>query len=75
MNTDSRTRGHTKNFKINRSQIEIRRNFFTNRITKRSNDLSQEIIDSKTIDPFKWAYDQEQWLIEDAAQQAPSLQL
>ena len=34
MNTENRTRGHTKKLKINRSKIEIRRIFFTNRITK-----------------------------------------
>ena len=34
MNTESRTRGHTKKLKINRSKIKIRRHFFTNRIKK-----------------------------------------
>ena len=56
MNTESRTRGHTKKLKISLSQIEIRRNFFTNRIKKRWNDLSQEVINAKTIDTFKRAY-------------------
>ena len=45
--------------KISRSQIEIRRNFFTNRIKQRWNGLSLEIINSKSIDTFKRAYDQE----------------
>ena len=63
MNTESRTRGHTKKLKISRSKIEITRNFFTNRITKRWNGLSQETINSKTIDAFKKDYDQEQALI------------
>ena len=35
MDTESRTRGHTMKLKISRSKIEIRRNVFTNRITKR----------------------------------------
>ena len=48
MNTESRTRGHTKKLKISWSKIEIWRNFFTNRRTKRYNSLSQEIINSKT---------------------------
>ena len=48
MNTESGTRGHTKKFTISPSQIEIRRNFFTNRIMKRLNGLSKEIIHSKT---------------------------
>ena len=54
MNTTSRTRGHTKKLNISRSKIEIR-NFFKNRISKRWNGLSQEIINSKTIDTFKKA--------------------
>ena len=59
MNKESRTRGHTMKLKIIRSKIEIRRNFFTNRIKKRWNGLSQEIINLKTIDSFKRTYDQE----------------
>ena len=57
MNTESRTRGYTMKLKINRSKIEIRRNFFTNRIKKTWNDLSQETINSKTIDALKRTYD------------------
>ena len=64
MNTESRTRGHNMKLKITRSKIEIRRIFFTNRIKKRWNGLSQEIINSKAIDAFKRAYDQEQGLIK-----------
>ena len=63
MNTESRTRGHTMKLKISRSKIEIRRNFFTNRIKKNWNGLSQEIINSKANDAFKRAYDQEKGLI------------
>ena len=59
MDTESRTRGHTMKLKISLSKIEIRRNFFTNRIKKRWNGLSQEIINAKAIDAFKRAYDQE----------------
>ena len=55
--------GHTMKLTISRSEIEIRRNFFTNRIKKRWNGLSQEIITSKAIDAFKRAYDQEKGLI------------
>ena len=32
MNTEIRTRGHKMKLKISRSKVEIRRNFFTNRI-------------------------------------------
>ena len=35
MNAESRTRGHNMKHTISRSKIEIRRNFFTNRIKKR----------------------------------------
>jgi hypothetical protein len=61
-NTESRTRGHVVKLKISRSKIEIRRNFFTNRRTKIWTGLSQEIINSKTIDAFKRANDQENGL-------------
>ena len=63
MNTGSRARGHNMKLKISRSKIEKRRNFFTNGIKKRRNGLSQEIINSKAIDAFKRAYDQEKGLI------------
>ena len=53
MNTESRTRGHNMKLKISRSKIVIRKHFFTNRIKKRWNGLSQEIINSKAIDAFK----------------------
>ena len=59
MNTESRTRGHNMKLKISQSKIEVRRNLFTNRIKKRWNGLSPEIINSKAIDAFKRAYDQE----------------
>ena len=64
INTESRTRGHNMKFKISRSKIKIRRNFFTNKIKKRWNGLSQEIINSKAIDAFKRAYDQEKGFIK-----------
>ena len=57
MNTKSRTRGHTMKLKISQSKIEIKRKNFTNRIKKIWNDLSQEIIHSKTTDAFRRAYD------------------
>ena len=63
MNRESRTRGNIKKLKISRSKIEIRTNFFTNIIKKRWNGLSQEIINSRAIDAFKRAYDQEKGLI------------
>ena len=63
MNTESRTRGQTMKLKLSRSKIEIKRNFFTDGITKSWNGLVQEIINSKTTDAFKRAYDQEQGLI------------
>ena len=62
MNTESRPRGHIKKLKISRTKILIKRNFFINRM-KGWNGLSQEIINSKTIDSFKRAYDQEKGLI------------
>ena len=74
MDIESRTKGHTMKLKISRSETEIRRNVFSNKITKSWNGLSQEIINSKTIDTFKRAYKQGQGL-EAAAQRASSTQL
>ena len=62
MNTEIRTREHTMKLKISASKNEIRRNFLTNKIKKRWNGLSQEIINAKAIDAFKKAYDQEKGL-------------
>ena len=63
MNTESRIRGHNMKLKISQSKIEITRHFFTNRIKVIWTGLSQEIINSKTINAFKRAYDQEKGLI------------
>jgi len=49
--------------KISRFKIEIRRNFFTNRIKKIWNGLRQEMINSKTIAALQRAYDLEKGLI------------
>ena len=59
-NTDGRTRGHS--LKILRETVNkqnnckfntIRHNFFTNRVARDWNDLTQEIVESKKVNQFK----------------------
>ena len=56
---NSRTRGHCMKLESRRIQTEIRRNFFTNRIISPWNALSNEIIESKTLEEFKRRYDKD----------------
>ena len=58
-NKNRSTRGHSLKLELKRSNCEIRKNFFTNRIITPWNNLSQNIIDSETTEQFKWRYDKE----------------
>ena len=54
-----KTRGHVMKLEPKRSQTEVRRNFFTNRIISPWNALSKEIIESNTVEEFKRRYDKD----------------
>ena len=51
--TDLNTRGHSMRFSREICSSDRRQNFLINRIANRWNELSQEVIESKTVDEFK----------------------
>jgi hypothetical protein len=51
--TSSVTRGHSKRLLVNRSRLEIRRNFFSERTVKYWNSLPQYLVDAPTASSFK----------------------
>jgi ribonucleases P/MRP protein subunit RPP40 len=57
---NSITRGHDMRLKKVSSRLEIRKNYFYNRIVKDWNDLRQETVHSSSVDSFKQAYDRQQ---------------
>ena len=50
-------RGHTQKLFKRRSKLEVRRNFFSQRIVDKWNKLPQEVIDSPSTNAFKNRYD------------------
>jgi len=54
-NVDSRTRGHTWKITKNRSKLDIRKYFFSERVVNRWNKLSQNDVDQTTVNGFKRA--------------------
>jgi Reverse transcriptase (RNA-dependent DNA polymerase)/Endonuclease-reverse transcriptase len=57
LNRDSRTRGHSLKLSKRQSRLNIRKNFFVNRIVDRWNGLQEGVVDSISVDAFKRAYD------------------
>jgi len=55
LNVDSRTRGHSFKIAKQRSNLNIRKFVFSERVVQRWNNLSQEDIDHKTLNGFKKA--------------------
>ena len=53
MTTDSHTRGHKFKIQKQRSRLNIRKYFFTNRIVDSWNSLPECIIEVETVDAFK----------------------
>jgi len=47
------TRGHTAKLVKNRSRLELRRHFFSERVVNRWNSLDQRVIDSTSMNAFK----------------------
>jgi len=52
---DSRTRGHTWKITKNRSKLDIRKYFFSERVVNRWNKLSQVDVNQTTVNGFKRA--------------------
>ena len=52
---DSRTRGHSWKIVKNRSKLDVRKYFFSERVINRWNKLSQDDVDQTTVNGFKRA--------------------
>jgi len=50
---NTRTRGHSAKIAKNRSRLDVRRDFFCERVIDRWNSLDQCVIDSTTVNAFK----------------------
>jgi hypothetical protein len=53
----NRTRGHSLKLEKVRSRLEIRRNFFSQRVINNWNALPQEVVESTSVNTFKNRYD------------------
>ena len=49
LNQESKSRGHTLKIKKQRSRLNVRKHFFTNRIVDMWNNLTEEIISAKNL--------------------------
>ena len=54
---ESGTRGHDMKLYKTNVRTEMSKNFFTNRVVNKWNDLGQNVIESKSVEKFKRAYD------------------
>ena len=53
LNTGSRTRGHKFKLAKQRSRLEIRRNYFSQRVVNNWNKLPDNVINASTVNTFK----------------------
>jgi len=53
INSDTRTRGHTKKLVVRRCRYDVQKYSFSNRITNIWNSLPDEIISAPTVNTFK----------------------
>ncbi|KAK4321891.1 hypothetical protein Pmani_007354 [Petrolisthes manimaculis] len=54
---DDRTRGHSKKLYVRISRLNIRKNFFGNRVVENWNDLPEQVITSGSVLKFERALD------------------
>jgi ribonuclease P/MRP protein subunit RPP40 len=57
LDANSRTRGHKYKLVKNRSRLEIRRNFFSQRVVSQWNRLPSAVVEADTVNSFKNRYD------------------
>jgi len=46
-------RGHSKRLTVNRCRLDSRKYFFSNRVVRHWNKLTQEIVDARSVNIFK----------------------
>ena len=57
-NTGHNLRGHNKKLAVNRYRLVTRKYFFSNRVVRYWNDLTQKIVDSESVNVFNNRLDQ-----------------
>ena len=57
MSKESRTRGHSYKLVKSRSKLEVRRNFFSQRVISEWNNLPREVVEATSVNMFKNRYD------------------
>ena len=50
---DSKVRGHTYKIVKNSFRLDVRNNFFSNRVVDTWNELPQYVVDAETVNSFK----------------------
>ena len=50
---DSKVRGHTYKIVKNGFRLDVRKNFFSNRVVDAWNELPQYVVDAETVNSFK----------------------
>jgi len=57
-NTGHNIRGHNKKLAVNRCRLDTRKYFFSNRVVRHWNELTQKIVDTKSVNIFNNRLDQ-----------------
>jgi len=57
LSVDSRTRGHSYRLVKSRSRLDIRKNFFSQRVVNGWNSLPSEVVEAESVNAFKNRYD------------------
>ena len=57
LSVNSRTRGHSLKLAKSRSRLDIRKNFFSQRVVNEWNSLPCEVVEAESVNAFKNRYD------------------
>ena len=53
LSVNSKVRGHTYKIVQNSFRLDVRKNFFSNRVVDAWNELPQYVVDAETVNSFK----------------------